>query len=1048
MNRSTDRAGHHLPGRKARIPTMAALQLLLLWLGIIGPAAAQTVPGPPTIGPAITTPSSPGMQTGSATVSFSPPSSDGGAAISDYTIISSPGGQSVSASSSPAVVTGLTLGTSYTFGVIATNSAGSSPPSAQSNAVTPMGQQTISFVNPGGLNFGTTTPLSATSSSGLAVQLVAQTTNICDIINTNQVRAKAPGTCTVTASQPGSSAYLPATSVSQSFQILIPGAAVNILTTSLPPPIRGTPYSQTVVASSGAPPYTFSIVSGPLPNGLVLNPASGTITGVATGSGPYVFTVEVTDQALQTARQTYAGVVVSPAFTISPPTLPAGTVGMPFIATTFSTSGGIAPYTYAITSGSLPAGLGLSASGTISGIPTAAGTYAVTITATDNFGSSTSQPRVVTITDAQPVAVDDVAAVAANGHVRAAVTANDSGMITSISVVGGPAHGTAVVEGLHIIYTPAANYFGSDSLQYTAAGPGGVSAPATLAISITAGPVPVATPREVTLLAGASLRLDATEGASNGPFTAVAISMPPASGQAVVQGNELVYTAAQQTRGQVSFDYTLSNAFGLSQPARVTLTVNPAPTVVPITAEAVAGHSVQINLSRTAHGGPFTAATLVAVMPAAAGTATINPGADGYVLDFTPASSFSGTAQIAYTLSNTYATSAQGVVTITVAPRSDPSADAEVRGLLSAHADAARRMAMGQINNFQRRLEQLHSGNVTGFSNGITLASAGATRQRDGRDTGPDPQQMSRRYLLQADAASADTAQAAGLQPGGLAGDWSLWTGGALNFGSARGGGRDSGTDFTTSGISLGADRAINGKLAVGGGIGYGRDRSDIGDNGSRSSVDSYSMAVYASYRPSERLYVDALLGHQRLDLDARRHATDSGNTLHGQRDGRQWFASLSSGYRFVGRTLEFTPYGRLDMARARLDGFTEQGDVLDALAYQSQTVNLSTATVGALARWAFKRDGALWSPQLRAEFGRDLQGSSEARLGYADLPGAPLYRTTLYGQSRSHGLLGAGISLQTDSAWLLRAEYQTRLDSSSGNDQSVMLGVEKVFGR
>lgn len=1048
MNRSTDRAGNHMPGRKARLPTTAALLLLLLWLGIIAPAAAQTVPGPPSIGPAVMNPAPPGIPFGSATVHFIPPAYDGGAPIDYYTVISLPGGNTATVSTSPAVITGLTLGTSYTFSVLASNSAGDGPRSPQSNAIVPMGQQTIAFTNPGNLNFGTNTPLQAISSSGLPVQLTSTTPGVCAIINTSQVQARAPGACSITASQPGDASYLPAPGVTQNFQIVVPGGALSIATSSLPPPVRGTPYAQTIVATSGAPPYTFAVVSGALPANLTLNPVTGTISGLVTGSGAYNFRVRATDAATQYAEQSYAGVVIVPVLSISPATLPGGKVGVPFAATTFTTTGGIGAYTYAITAGALPPGLSLSPAGVLAGTPTAAGTANITITATDTYNATASQSLTVVISDAAPVAADDLASVAANGNSSVDVTGNDSGVITSVAMVTAPQHGTAVVSGLNILYTPAPNYFGSDSLRYTVTGPGGTSAPATLTLTVSAGPVPVATARTAALLAGTTLTIKATDGASNGPFTAASISTPPASGSVAVQGTDLLYTAAQDASGQVSFDYTLSNAFGVSQPARVTLTVNPAPTVAPITAEAVAGHAVQINLSRTARGGPFTAATLVAVMPAAAGTATISPGADGYVLDFAPASSFSGTAQIAYTLSNTYATSAQGVVTITVAPRGDPSADADVRGLLSAHADAARRMAMGQINNFQRRLEQLHSGNVTGFSNGITLASAGATRQRDGRDTGPDPQQMSRRYLVQADAASADTAQAAGLQPGGLAGDWSLWTGGALNFGSVRGGGRDSGTDFTTSGISLGADRAINGKLAVGGGIGYGRDRSDIGDNGSRSSADSYSMAVYASYRPSERLYVDALLGHQQLDLDARRYATDSGNTLHGQRDGRQWFASLSSGYRFVGRTLEFTPYGRLDMARARLDGFTEQGDVLDALAYQSQTVNLSTATVGALARWAFKRDGALWSPQLRAEFGRDLQGSSEARLGYADLPGAPLYRTTLYGQSRSHGLLGAGISVQTDSAWLLRAEYQTRLDSSSGNDQSVMLGVEKVFGR
>lgn len=881
------------------------------------------------------------------------------------------------------------------------------------------------------------------------MQLVSQTTNVCEILNINQVLAKAPGTCVIVARQAGNGTYHPAPEVTQTFQITVPGGAVTIATTSLPSPTRGTAYSQTVVAQNGVPPYTFSLVSGALPTGLVLAPG-GLISGTPVVSGTFPFTVQAMDLAGQTATRNFVFNVTAPPFVFTPSTLPNGQAGVPYPSTTLSVTGGIAPYSFAVTSGSLPTGLVLSAAGVLSGTPVTAGPATFTVTATDRFGVPGLQTYTLNLAQPVPVAVDDTAAVAANGSVVLEVTANDSGPITQLAITRAPGNGNAVVTGTQITYTPAQNYFGTDTLQYTATGPGGTSAPATVTVTVNAGPVPVAAAQTATVLAGTTVTLKATDGASNGPFTAVAITSAPATGSVQVQGTDLRYTAAADFSGTTSFDYTVSNVFGTSQPARVTLTVNPAPVAAAVAASALAGQSVQVNLSRAARGGPFTAANVLSVAPATAGTARVQSTPDGYVLSFEAASSFGGTALISYTLSNAYATSSAGTVTVTVTPRSDPSQDAEVRGILSAQADATRRMALGQINNFQRRLEQLRSGGAGGsggFSNGITLGSAHAARQPPGNTMAQDLQDASRRYLLQADAQSPATPSAAGLQPG-LLGDWSLWSGGALNFGTARSGGRDSGTDFTTSGLSLGADRAISNRLSVGGGIGYGHDSSDVGNKGSRSTVDSYSAALYASYRPSEAVFLDALLGYQWLSLDSRRHVTDSGGQVHGSRDGTQWFGSLSTGYRFIGKTLEFTPYARLDAARARLDGFTEQGDAVYVLAYQAQTVTLSTATVGALARWAIKHDDAVWSPQLRAEFGRDLQGAQDARLGYADLPGGPLYGTTLYGQSRSHGLLGAGIGVRTARDWLLRAEYQVRLDNSSGNDQSVLLGVEKAFGR
>jgi len=75
----------------------------------------------------------------SAKVSFSAPTSNGGAPITSYTVTASPGGKTAKGAGSPLTVTGLTNNTAYTFTVKATNSAGTSPASAASKAVTPKG---------------------------------------------------------------------------------------------------------------------------------------------------------------------------------------------------------------------------------------------------------------------------------------------------------------------------------------------------------------------------------------------------------------------------------------------------------------------------------------------------------------------------------------------------------------------------------------------------------------------------------------------------------------------------------------------------------------------------------------------------------------------------------------------------------------------------------------------------------------------------------------------------------------------------------------------
>jgi putative Ig domain-containing protein/BACON domain-containing protein/matrixin/Ig-like domain-containing protein/S-layer family protein len=88
---------------------------------------------------------------------------------------------------------------------------------------------------------------------------------------------------------------------------------LSITTTSLANGTVGTAYSQSVLATGGTLPYTWSLVQGQgtLPPGLSLNAASGLITGTPTTAGTYNFTAKVTDAASATAQKALSIVVVT-----------------------------------------------------------------------------------------------------------------------------------------------------------------------------------------------------------------------------------------------------------------------------------------------------------------------------------------------------------------------------------------------------------------------------------------------------------------------------------------------------------------------------------------------------------------------------------------------------------------------------------------------------------------------------------------------------------------------------------------------------------------
>jgi hypothetical protein len=174
---------------------------------------------------------------------------------------------------------------------------------------------------------------------------------------------------------------------------------------TLPNGSVGTPYNQSVSASGGTAPYAFSVSSGALPTNLILNSATGAITGTPTTAGTFTFTITATDATGCSGSRQYTITIASagcPAIILSPTTLPPGAVQQPY-AQTITASGGTAPYTFAVAAGALPSGLSLNpATGLISGAPQASGLFNVTIRATDAVGCQGSRAYAIAILPAFP----------------------------------------------------------------------------------------------------------------------------------------------------------------------------------------------------------------------------------------------------------------------------------------------------------------------------------------------------------------------------------------------------------------------------------------------------------------------------------------------------------------------------------------------------------------------------------------------------------------------------------------------------------------------
>lgn len=156
-----------------------------------------------------------------------------------------------------------------------------------------------------------------------------------------------------------------------------------VSTTSLPNGDPNISYTQNLAASGGSGNYSWAIADGILPAGLSLNGATGVISGTPTAVATSNFTVKVSD-SIGTANKQLS-IMINSELTIVTALLPNGDQNISY-SQNLAAAGGSGNYTWSITGGALPTGLSLTGN-TISGTPTAQGTFNFTIQVNDGIGS-------------------------------------------------------------------------------------------------------------------------------------------------------------------------------------------------------------------------------------------------------------------------------------------------------------------------------------------------------------------------------------------------------------------------------------------------------------------------------------------------------------------------------------------------------------------------------------------------------------------------------------------------------------------------------------
>jgi CshA-type fibril repeat protein/VCBS repeat-containing protein len=313
------------------------------------------------------------------------------------------------------------------------------------------------------------------------------------------------------------------------------------------------------------------------------------------------------------------------------------------------------------------------------------GTDSFTYTVTDGQGGTATATVTVTVTPANdpPVAVDDTVTTDEDTAATIDVLANDSDPENdplTITAVGQASHGTAVISGNQIVYTPDANFNGTDTFTYTVSD-GELTDTATVTVNVdpvndvpvVSGPVDLGSMDEDGSLLISEAELLANASDIDGDSLSVT-DLTVASGSGELTDNldgTWTFIPTTDWNGEVSFDYSVTDGT-TGTPAIASLTVDPvndAPVASGSSFSTDEGQPLSGTLAGLASdvdGDTLTFSGSGAT--AEGGSVTINE--DGS-FTYTPALDFTGTDSFTYTVSDGELTDT-ATVTISVGEVNDP----------------------------------------------------------------------------------------------------------------------------------------------------------------------------------------------------------------------------------------------------------------------------------------------------------------------------------------------------------------------------------------
>lgn len=579
--------------------------------------------------------------------------------------------------------------------------------------------------------------------------------------------------------------------------------------------------------------------------------------------------------------------------------------------------------------------------------------------------------------------------------------------IARVEIQTPPQSGKASATGTSVTYTPAKDYFGTDTFTYIAVDTlAGNSLPATVTVTVIPE-FPKVKPLNIEVKMNGSVAFNLADFITGSAITGVDIVEKPAKGIVITAGTTITYTPTRGVFGGDSFTYVAFGVAGKSTPGIVTvkITGEPNPADNPsVSKQAISLAQAAIEMSAgqmaniTRHLEKLRAGSSVRWSVGFGNTGATAAGTAG----FGSASTQAGAATAAWSPPTT--------TMLTPGATQLPVGNAPAALPLSAGITMA--------------------ANDLGLAGSPLFALAAGLAENRSVDLGV----LNR-------ALAGDTMNNVNPAP------TKVWMEGVVRFGQRDASGGISGASFSSSGITMGVDKTLSEKTTVGMSLGYAQDTTNIGTDGSRNQSKGYSLALYGSYLPSKSTFVEGLVGIGGMDFDSKRYVEPVAEFANSTRKGYQYFGSIGGGYESHSGGTLISPYARVEYSSSRLGEVSEAGAGSYALTYFEQTSSSAQGVLG-LRGEAIHSTPFGWAvPRARVEWRQDLRDSADISIAYADQAGGTRYSIPQGGTQRSALVWGIGSDFLFRDGWSLGLDYQLSRVSAIESSFAFRMRVTKELG-